>query len=364
MKVIALKLICLLSKFFCYLSIVFLKNNKLQQVYIKLLDFYFLNLSEMTTQHFTFHKRPALSIDFFASKLFMNNISYSDFAIVIQGPIKEKNNFTLETVRLYKKNYPECIVILSTWKNSIPTSVIDDFIKSGAVVLLNEKPIVSGSHNVNFQIVSALSGVLEAEKRECRFVLKTRTDQRMYSPNALDILKNYLIMYPVDNSLQAKGRIIEPGITVCKYRIWSMCDMFQFGYTDDMKRMWSVKLDARNRTQQEFSSKRYLVKDIVHENVAEIYLHRAYAQTLGMDASANSIAYYNFIKSSMVVFDKEQIDLYWPKYTSEEYGWAKNPMYDEKQTLARLTHYEWLNIYSGAVINHEFVSSIMNSYEN
>ena len=50
-------------------------------------------------------------------------ISTDRFAIVMQGPLIVDSNFTVETLKLYRHNFPEAIIILSTWM------INDDIVK-------------------------------------------------------------------------------------------------------------------------------------------------------------------------------------------------------------------------------------------
>ena len=38
----------------------------------------------------------------------------TDVCVILQGPLKLENNFTLETVKLYTKLYPKCSIVVST----------------------------------------------------------------------------------------------------------------------------------------------------------------------------------------------------------------------------------------------------------
>ena len=42
------------------------------------------------------------------------------FAIVLQGPICEEHQFTIETVEYYNKIYHNAIIIISTWEDESP----------------------------------------------------------------------------------------------------------------------------------------------------------------------------------------------------------------------------------------------------
>jgi len=57
-------------------------------------------------------------------------------AVVIQGPVLGTDDFTLETVRLYRHVCPDMTVILSTWDNS-PVEIIQRCREAGADVVLS-----------------------------------------------------------------------------------------------------------------------------------------------------------------------------------------------------------------------------------
>lgn len=310
----------------------------------------------------TYHRRPVLTSDVYGDSLFLQNSSYGEYAIVIQGPLSLENDFTIETVNLYLKNFPGVKVIVSTWVGSDQRAI--DVLKSlGCMVVLNVRPVLSGSHNVNYQIVSTFAGIELAEVLGCKYVLKTRCDQRFYSAGGLGGLVAYLSMYPVEAGAPYKGRIIEPGISVCRYRLWSMCDMFQFGYIEDVKFMWALPLDSRSRTHEEFDAVAHKVRDLVEENIAEIYIHRSYAERLGFPADVVPEHYYQFMAKCMLVIDKETVDLFWNKYSALEFGWVANPLYKEHQVLARVSHADWLMLLAGASPDYAKCRAMLDSYE-
>ena len=43
---------------------------------------------------------------------------FAGYAIVMQGPVRTAENFTVETVKYYKRCYPGATVIVSTWTGS------------------------------------------------------------------------------------------------------------------------------------------------------------------------------------------------------------------------------------------------------
>ena len=131
------------------------------------------------------------------------------FTIVVQGPIILDQDFTIETLKLYRKNFPDAIIILSTW----PTTKKNIRIlkKLDIKVLENLQPKNKGISNINLQIVSSRNGIHLAKKMGTKYVLKTRTDQRIYHPN----LKNYLFNFI--NTFPLKKKIYESKISISRY---------------------------------------------------------------------------------------------------------------------------------------------------
>ncbi|WP_158592244.1 WavE lipopolysaccharide synthesis family protein [Noviherbaspirillum sedimenti] len=305
---------------------------------IKILGKLAYELNEKGDGFVTFHIRPKKANEIEIDSIWKQNDE--DVGIVVQGPYVSTNNFTLETVKLYKRIFPNAQIVLSTWASHEVEQSMQDLQKY-CTVIYSTKPETLGSHNLNLQKATTLAGISHMKGQGRLFCLKTRTDQRIYRQGALSYLKSLVAAYPVKNNTILNGRIVELSITSCRYRPWSLCDMFQFGYTDDLYLMWDFKNDLRNRSASEYASKPYKVIDIVNENVAEIFVHRNFAKTIGLNDSADYPSYYDFIKSALILIDKEEVDIFWSKYTAQEYNWAGIPQYNENQLLGRLSHSDW-----------------------
>ncbi|PHM66219.1 hypothetical protein Xsto_01444 [Xenorhabdus stockiae] len=334
----------------------------------KLQDFiiYSVNKNSRSKFFFTHHKRPVKAKDVPMEYIWdTDNTDFSNIAIIIQGPISSERDFTYQTVLLYKRFYKNIKIIISTWDDS-NTDLIRK-LQNEAYVILNQKPQVSGSHNINLQKKTTLEGLIKARELKCKYALKTRTDQRFYSWTTIPLFKKTLADNPPYPNNFIENRIIELTMSVCKFRPWSMCDMFQFGLTDDLIKMWSFPDDKRTRTAYEFSQTKYKVRDIVEENVAEIFVHRNLAKNIGVSYSIDYDSYYNFISNFFYLVDKETIDLFWLKYNSEEYNLVGNSMYDRNQTLTMLRASDFI-IMSEVNKSHELrkrnLKDYLTRYEN
>lgn len=103
----------------------------------------------------------------------------------------------METVKLYKKHFPENTkIIISTW-NDENEKYLENFRLENVHVVLSEKPNYPGISNVNYQIESSKNGLKYAkEKLNCEYAIKTRTDQRFYATNIYEsAIKNLCQKY-------------------------------------------------------------------------------------------------------------------------------------------------------------------------
>ena len=180
----------------------------------------------------------------------------SDVAIVIQGPLILDNHFTLNTVKLYKRYYPGCKVIVSTWNDS-NKSEIDSLKTAGADIVLNAAPGIFGLGNMNFQIVSTKGGIQCADDAGAKYILKTRSDQRIYKPHMLEYFKTLIDQFPIKqevDSAKQKERIIAVQTTVGggMFIPYFIADFLYFGTVQDIRNLFDIELDVSpNRTKDE-----------------------------------------------------------------------------------------------------------------
>ena len=162
-------------------------------------------------------------------------------AIVMQGPVVPEDDFTLETLKLYARHMPQCRLILSTWDDTAP-SLLAPIASQGVEIVLCEKPALAALFNLNMQVVSAASGVRAAVERGAEWVLKTRTDQRLYDPNALSFLVALAKTFPPKDSPKQRHRIVGVGFGTLKFAPYHVTDQTVFGHAEDMLSYWTPPL--------------------------------------------------------------------------------------------------------------------------
>ena len=261
-------------------------------------------------------------------------------AIVMQGPLKLEENFTRETLKIYQKNFPDCPIVLSTWKteNADEIKKIEDL---GVKVLLNSPPPpYKGLWNVNNQILSTRNGLARAKETGAEYVIKTRTDQRFYETNIPEFLFNILKTFPVYDRGAQKSRLVTFSMNTFKYRLYDISDMFLFGHIDDVIKFWSCEFEQRT----DFPPHQNLL-EYSELRPSEIYFTTEYLKKLGHDCKYTLRDSWLAYGRYFCVVDSVSVGLYWPKYSNIVNRWRN--FFGAFPELEELTFKEWLNIYAG-----------------
>src|SRR5262252_3953525 len=97
-------------------------SDILVEVRYVLVNAFLYPLELLTRSYITFHMRPKYTSDI---RLVSDRAlrDYSEYAIVVQGPVYTKNRLTLETLFIFKRNFPNAMLILSTWADADPATL-------------------------------------------------------------------------------------------------------------------------------------------------------------------------------------------------------------------------------------------------
>lgn len=279
--------------------------------------------SSENSEYLTWKARPMFSFQL-DSKSIKNDISPFSTALIIQGPIIKDDYFTLNTVMFYKNIFPKCHIILSTW-DDYDCIEFEEF----CTVIKSNKPDKPGMSNINYQLISTSNGLKKARELNCKYVLKTRTDQRIYSKDIDTYFKNLL-----KTNLYSGQKLIILNFNTFKFRLYTPSDMLMFGEIDEMMLFWS------NLIYSEKSHKK-LESQILNSKITcpESYLFLSFL------IKKNEKIFWNLNHSIMlivkyfIIVDKNTVDLFWPKYSNEEDRWKNykiNSIHEEINFL------EWL----------------------
>lgn len=260
----------------------------------------------------------------------------SDTTIVIQGAIEHRSDFTAQTVRHYRVAFPDSPIVVSTWQDEEP-AVLEGIADLGARIITSADPGNPGPSNFNRQVISTRAGVEEALSGGAKYVWKTRSDQRVYSPRAIELFRTLMMLFPPTDPGTAAGRIVVPSANTLRNRMYGASDQMQFGMGSDLLRLWSLELDPRGpdfTASAAPSGSRWEDLDL-----CETRINSRYIAGTGRNLRFSPEDSWRALVDLYCVVDSCMIDLFWPKYSLAEYRWRRYelPMDHEEVCFA-----EWL----------------------
>ncbi|WP_182864761.1 WavE lipopolysaccharide synthesis family protein [Rhodopirellula sp. JC639] len=258
-----------------------------------------------------FHDYPKKAVPSTASLSHPNSSDHPDgsTAIVVQGPVIERDDLTIETLALYRKTMPHSRLILSTWEGT-PTEVIDRIESLGVSVVTSEMPSDCGPHNLNLQITTTRRGLQEAEKLGCRHAMKTRADTRIHMADADTLCHDLLREFPFQGTGDQTQRMIVLDFATHLHVPHHLSDIMMFGRTEDLLVYWS----ADGRCPGLATDQTKQLNGVPLHRIPEIILCRSYLQRSGIEVTEQLDHWWELLAERFLVVDRAMIDLFWPKY--------------------------------------------------
>jgi hypothetical protein len=290
-------------------------------------------LSKRSSHYYTYTERPKSASQLSVSP---HGRTYTDVGLVVQGPLVLEDDFTLETVRLYRRQFPGVTVIVSTW-NDADRGMLDNLEREGACVLTSSKPMSPGPLNINLQIASTLNGLREVSARGKTFAVKTRSDQRVYNPFFLNALNLLVDLTPPPAATGLQKRLIVSSMGTLAFRPYGIGDMFMMGLTRDLLHYWDTAPDHRDN----FHGAGATVREYAAHRLAETYLLTQFLNRQGMEAPLSIGETWNVYRELFIVLDKSTLGLFWKKYTSERED--RLALYED-HVFREMSFLEWLSL--------------------
>jgi len=265
-----------------------------------------INLIEDYFGYFFIFKLRKIKIDNLSNLPIYNNTG-SNVALILQGPILLKNNFTYETVKYYNHLYPNLKIIISTWIGVDPI-LEAKFNFENVVILQSEKPTNAGNSNVNLQIKSTTEALLYAKQNGANFVLKSRTDQRINSfHDYFNYMLGIIMNFPIKANQCIQNRLIICNLNMFKKRHYIISDMFMFGAINDMLLYWNIPHQTEVREYEK-------EKSYLENNFAEAYFVNSFLKKVNYNTLSTFEDSKSFYDTFFYILDKNVIDLFWYKY--------------------------------------------------
>lgn len=278
----------------------------------------------------TWHRRPT-----YTSSIPITPSNISNTGIVIQGPIRKKNDFTLETARLYRRIYPNAPIVVSTWAGS-GYRKLHKFSEIGVKLIELEDAGFVSPGNLARQRATTLAGIEALRSKNLQFLLKTRSDQRIYNSDFLKVLNWYASEFPLaapQGGLKADARLLFVSMNSFRNRPLSASDFLTYGTVSDSEKYWETGA---------FDSKDNLIPE---QKLLLGYLHK-----LGLQSQEVSLrSWYIALSSVIGIVDATHLDLFWPKYSMREFLWRRYM----DVGLEELGFPDWLMIMSNSELDSQ-----------
>ena len=232
-------------------------------------------------------------------------------ALVMQGKLMPEEDFTLKTIRHYRQTFPGSMLIVSTWKDEDP-ALLKKLEQAGAQIVQSEHPPFPGPSHINYQLRSTLAGIEAARQAGCEYILKTRTDTRMYATNISDYLVALHRHFPIAHGAGQKGRLLVLDIATRAYIPHHPSDIMMFGLADDLWSYWSTPFCEKPREAARPVCNRF--RDLVHSVIPEVYLCRKYLDRLGYPHEPSINSWWRCLSDLFLVVDRTALEHFWFKY--------------------------------------------------
>jgi hypothetical protein len=263
-----------------------------------------------------------------------------EVAVVMQGPVVERDDMTYNTLSLYRETMPNAVLILSTW-NDLAEDQKRRIKRLGVCVVQSDPPEYRGPQNVNLQLASTARGIQEAHAYGCRYTLKTRCDTRIHLSDIDQFCKDLIHQFPVAADSGQAARIVVLDFATRLFIPHHPSDIFMFGETEDLLEYWSPELFDR--------SWKFVHDDnfgkLISQPLPETMMCRRFLQSLGVEPKESIDDWWRVLAERFLVVDRRTIDHFWIK----EYTSAHQPMeIPWDHTNMAVCHFsQWLQMFSG-----------------
>lgn len=239
-------------------------------------------------------------------------------AIIIQGPVVYDDDFTFRTICWYGIVFPEAKIILSTWEEEKGCPQFERFYTLPIEIVFSKPPQEKGVLNVNYQVKSSYAGIMRAKELGYRYVMKTRTDFRIYADDCISYLYILTGMFPAKGNSRKRIAVLQPFLDVAYY----IPDYILFGDIEDMLNFWDTETPYPNQT------------DGMNP---EMLMFTRYIKSLGSYVEKpleNLKDYVDMLCREFIIVDPAVYKYYWKKYSYEG-----SVLYQE--SINQLTASDW-----------------------
>jgi len=291
---------------------------------------------------------------------------YENVGIVFQGPLDKNNDFTINTVKLLRKIYPDITIVVSTWIGDITDEERIELQYAKCVIL--ESQSMGGEDkgkgqkigHLNNQLLSSKVGLEYLEKNNIEYALKIRTDLRIYKIDFIPYFMNLLELF-------GKERIINVAFSNSLISVpYHMSDFIWFGAVNKVLQVYSAPFrgDDQLKYIRDYINKGKFPR---HEEIVQVMKQkteiREYKWYDGLELDEEFFvayheesyisyyydkkksgknlleSYHDFLKREIIIVDDKDVLAFWNKslYSAVQSNYALS-------INRRLSHSKWIEI--------------------
>lgn len=304
-------------------------------------------IAKSKNNYLTYHLRPKFNDDFKSESSEKVNFKTG---ILIQGPLSNDINFEINTIKNYLKLFKSSEICVSTWNDPRVSQLnynLDKF--KNVHFVINKIPNDSNfnlSRNTDKQTFCTYNGLKYLKNLGIEYVIKSRTDWRIYKPNSLIFLKSLLDTFPVKKNKISKKRIISTSMMSLKFSAYELSDTLQFGHIDDLLQYWDKEYMIHGLKKMNFDHLNNIRNNI--PVISNIFLTARYLDKIGFEINWSLENWWQSLVDYFCVIDAESLDVVWTKYHDWKYEKRFYKNYDAKSSRS-IEFLDWLSLYSNGV---------------
>jgi len=262
-----------------------------------------------------------------SQEAYLKKTEPAEIAITMQGPIVGKNDFTLNTCRIYKMLYPNVAIIVSSWSDESP-DIIESLRENGVEVVVSDRPTQAKLPiNVVFQYILNEAALKEARRQGKKYIFKSRCDQRMINPTFIVGFDYYCHL--ISNA---------PRLTFSLHNsiynaVYKINDQFMYGPLEEIALFW--QMDEKLCTRVINSIKEASLEVSPEAIFMMAYLYRR----LGAHIECENEVYRNTVSRLCSFSEVGSEMMYWHKYPVRFMpSWSS-----QKRSWRQWNWFEWHN---------------------
>lgn len=280
------------------------------------------------------------------------NFEHSEeIGLIVQGPFIK--NLTINNLIYYRKYYPDiCIIYSTTDQINMNTKKL---LKNNKVIYMKCDYVSNSFANLINQSNTCIKAANHLEKKQIKFALKIRSDQRLSNPYFIKNIFNHYNYFSYN-----KNKILFTSHGSHKYWPYDVNDFIIYAPTRTFTKFFQInEINKIQLLDKKFiRDKKTLIQNAKNNfewssilgggsYFAKSYLKNKYRNEPKHDLET----YYSYLKKDFIVIDNYYLGIQWYKYNNFLHRDSKN-LFFPKEKDSEITFLFWLSLFKNKKIDY------------